>query len=61
MTSDVVNDQTSDVLNEDEIVHVPAAVEDLVESQEMHSTYPPEVPHWEPDEPPEPATIESGN
>ena len=56
MTSDLVNDQTSDVLNEDEIVHVPAAVEDLVESQEMHSTYPPDVPNWEPGEPPAAAT-----
>jgi hypothetical protein len=52
---DVIDDGTSDVLNEDEIVHVPAAVEQLVESHELHSTYPPEVPHWEPGEPPEAA------
>ena len=61
MTSDLVDDQTSDVLNEDEIVHVPAAVEDLVESQEMHSTYPPDVPNWEPGEPPDAATSGSGS
>jgi hypothetical protein len=52
---DVVDDQASDVLNEDEVVHVPPAVEQLVESQKMHSTYAPEVPHWDPDEPPEAA------
>ena len=52
---DQVDDQVSDVLNEDEVVHVPPAVEQLVESQEMNSTYPPEVPNWEPGEPPEAA------
>jgi hypothetical protein len=52
---DVIDDQSSDVLNEDEIVHVPAAVEQLVESQELHTTYAPDVPHWEPGEPPEAA------
>jgi hypothetical protein len=52
---DVVDDVATDVLNEDEIVHVQPAVEDLVESQQLHSTYPPEVPHWEPGEPPEAA------
>jgi hypothetical protein len=45
--TDMVNDQASDVLNEDEIVHVPPAVEQLVESQELHSTYPPDVPDWD--------------
>lgn len=52
---DVVDDVATDVLHEDEIVHVPPAVEQLVESQEMHSTYAPDVPHWEPGEPPESA------
>jgi hypothetical protein len=55
MTSDVVDDETSDVLSEDEIVHVPPAVEQLVESRDMHSTYPPEVQNWESGEPPESA------
>jgi hypothetical protein len=52
---DVIDDQATDVLSEDEIVHVPPAVEQLVESQEAHSTYAPEVPHWDPGEPPEAA------
>jgi hypothetical protein len=53
---DVVDDQTSDVLNEDEVVHVPAAVEQLVESIEQeHTTFAPDVPQWEPGEPPEAA------
>lgn len=50
---DLVDDQASDVLNEDEVVHVPPAIEQLVESHELHSAYPPDVPHWEPGEPPE--------
>jgi hypothetical protein len=52
---DVVDDVATDVLSEDEIVHVPPAVEQLVESMELHTTYAPEVPHWEPGEPPEAA------
>jgi hypothetical protein len=41
----------SDVLKEDEVVHVPPAVADLVESQEHGSTFLPEVPDWDaPDE-----------
>jgi hypothetical protein len=52
---DVVDDQASDVLNEADVVQVPVAIEQLVESQEMHSTFPPEVPNWEPDEPPDAA------
>jgi len=38
---------TSDVLSEDEVVHVPAGVEELVQSQEHPSTFLPEVPDWE--------------
>ena len=45
---DVVDDQTSDVLNENEVVHVPPAVEQLVEAHEARTTYAPDVPHWEP-------------
>jgi len=45
---DVIDDQASEVLNEDEVVHVPAAVEQLVEAHEAHTTYAPDVPHWEP-------------
>jgi hypothetical protein len=53
---DVIDNQVSDVLNEDEIVHVPPAVEHLVESMaQEHTTFAPEVPQWDPDEPPEAA------
>jgi len=52
----VIDDQVSDVLSEDEVVHVPPAVEHLVESIEHdHTTFAPEVPQWEPGEPPEAA------
>ena len=54
---DVIDDQTTDVLNEDEIVHVPPAVEQLVESiQQEHTTFAPDVPQWDPDEPPDGTT-----
>ena len=49
---DVVDDQTTDVLAEDEVVHVPPAVEDLADSQEAGSTFLPDVPDW--DEPEHP-------
>ena len=53
---DVIDDQVSDVLSEDGVVHVPPAVEHLVESIEHdHTTFAPEVPQWEPGEPPEAA------
>ena len=41
---DVVDDETTDVLAEDEVVHVPPAVEDLADSQEAVSTFLPDVP-----------------
>jgi len=44
---DVVDDGVSDVLSEDEVVHVPPAVADLVEAQEHGSTFLPEVPDWD--------------
>lgn len=48
---DVIDDQASDVLNEDEIVHVPTAVGDLVESiAHEHTTFAPDVPQWDPNE-----------
>ena len=45
---DAVDTGVSDVLNENEVVHVPPAVEQLVEANEAHTTYAPDVPHWEP-------------
>lgn len=45
---DVVDDQVTDVLAEDEVVHVPPAVEQLVAAHEAHTTFAPDVPHWEP-------------
>jgi hypothetical protein len=44
---DVVDDETTDVLAEDEVVHVPPAVEDLADSQEPGSTFLPDVPDWD--------------
>jgi hypothetical protein len=48
---DVVDDGTTDVLAEDDVVHVPPAAEELAESLEHHgSTFLPEVEEWdEPD------------
>jgi hypothetical protein len=58
MTDDpeLVDNGTSDVLAEEEIVHVPAGAEALAESHAEHpSTFLPEVPHWdEPDPESEP-------
>lgn len=36
------------MLNEDEVVHVQPAVEQLVEANEAHTTFAPDVRHWEP-------------
>lgn len=51
-TTKVMTDEThedvTDVLAEDEVVHVPTGVEELVESHELTSIYVPEVPDWEP-------------
>jgi len=48
---DVVDNGVSDVLKEDDVVHVSSAVADLVESQEHGSTFLPDVPDWDaPDE-----------
>jgi hypothetical protein len=44
---DVIDDKATDVLAEDEVVHVPPATEDLAESQEPGSTYLPDVPDWD--------------
>jgi hypothetical protein len=53
---DVIDDQVTDVLNEDEVVHVPPAVGHLVESMaHEHTTFAPDVPEWEAGEPPESA------
>jgi len=49
---DVIDDGVSDVLAEDEVVHVPPAVAELVESIEHHGeTFVADVPDW--DEPAE--------
>jgi hypothetical protein len=44
---DMVDDGASDVLAEDEVVHVPPATEELAEASAPGSTYLPEVPHWD--------------
>jgi hypothetical protein len=46
--SDVIDDGVSDVLAEDEVVQVPAAVAELVESIEHHGeTFVADVPDWD--------------
>jgi hypothetical protein len=45
---DVIDDGVSDVLAEDEVVHVPPAVAELVESIEHHGeTFVADVPDWD--------------
>ena len=48
---DVIDDRVSDVLAEDDVVHVPPAVAELAESIEHHGeTFVTNVPDWdEPD------------
>jgi hypothetical protein len=50
---DVIDDVVSDVLTEEEVVHVSPAVAELVESFEHHGeTFVADVPDWdEPDSP----------
>ncbi len=50
---DVIDDVVSDVLTEEEVVHVSPAVAELVESIEHHGeTFVSDVPDWdEPDSP----------
>jgi len=45
--ADVVDEGASDVLAEDEVVHVPPATHELADSLEHGSTYLPDVPHWD--------------
>jgi hypothetical protein len=48
---DVIDDEASDVLAEDEVVHVQHGNEELAESLEPQSAFLPDVSHWdEPDE-----------
>jgi hypothetical protein len=48
--ADVIDDGASDVLAEEEIVHIPPAVAELAESTEHHGeTFVTDVPHWEDD------------
>ena len=45
---DVVDDGVSDVLSEDEVVHVPTAAAEFVESIEHHGeTFVADVPDWD--------------
>lgn len=47
---DVIDDGVTDVLAEDEVVHVPPAVADLAESLEHHGeTFVTDVPDWDDD------------
>jgi hypothetical protein len=49
---DVVDDGTTDVLAEDDVVHVPAGAEELAESLEHHGpTFLPEVEEWDQPDP----------
>ncbi len=49
---DVIDNGTSDVMAEEEIVHVPHGAEELAESlEEPPSTFLPEVPHWDDSDP----------
>ena len=46
--ADIVDHGVSDVLNEDEIVHVPEGVVDLAEQSEMHgAAFISDVPNWD--------------
>jgi hypothetical protein len=48
---DVIDDGASDVLAEGEVVHIPVAVAELVESTEHHGeTFVADVPHWDEEE-----------
>jgi hypothetical protein len=52
---DVIDDGTSDVMAEEEIVHVPAGAKELAESlEEPPTTFVAEVPHWDEPDPHEP-------
>jgi hypothetical protein len=52
-TADVVDDGVSDVLNEDDVVHVPPAAAEMAESLEHHhdSTFVADVPDWDETDP----------
>jgi hypothetical protein len=45
--TDVVDDGSSDVLAEDEVVHVPPATGELADSTHPGSTFLPDVPDWD--------------
>jgi len=48
LPADVIDDVVSDVLTEDEVVHVSPAVAELVESIEHHGeTFVADVPDWD--------------
>jgi hypothetical protein len=49
--TDVVDDGASDVMAEEDVVHVPVGAEELADSHESASTFLPDVPDWDkPDE-----------
>ena len=47
---DMVDNEVTDVLTEDEVVHVPPAAEQLAESLDHPSTFVADVPHWDDEE-----------
>ena len=52
-TPDVVDDGVTDVLTEDEVVHVPPAAAELAEALEHHGdeTFVADVPDWDQTDP----------
>ena len=44
---DMIDDGVSDVLAEDDVVHVPPAAKEMAESLEHPSTFLPDVPDWD--------------
>jgi hypothetical protein len=47
----VIDDGTSDVLAEDDVVHVPHGTEELAHSiEEPPATFLPDVPNWDEDD-----------
>ena len=47
---DVVDNEVTDVLTEDEVVQVPPAAAELAESLDHPSTFVADVPHWDDEE-----------
>ena len=47
---DMVDNEVTDVLTEDEVVQVPLAAAELAESLDHPSTFVADVPHWDDEE-----------